>query len=281
MKGKIVLITGGNAGIGKATAIALAKMGAEIVIACRDQIKGEMAVAAIQKASGQNKISLLHLDLADLSSVKKAAAEFSSHWPHLDVLINNAGIYSSSYFATVDGFEAQFGTNHLGHYLLTLLLTPTFEKAPEPRVINVSSIAYLSGKLDFRRLREWPGVYRGMDAYSQSKLANVLFTREFARRYPSITCNCLHPGVVSTNIAMKKGNFLIRLIWRLYNPFMLSEERGAQTSIFLASAPEAGNVTGRYFDEHQNIRSYFSKAKSDTLSQRLWMVSEEMVQAFL
>ncbi len=280
MKDKIVFITGGNAGIGKATATTLAKMGAEVIIACRDQAKGEAAVKAIQKSSGQEKVSLLQLDLADLSSVKKAATEFSTRWPRLDVLINNAGIYSSTYFSTVDGFEAQFGVNHLGHYLLSLLLVPALGAAPEPRVINVSSIAYLSGKLDFRRLREWPGIYRGMDAYAQSKLANVLFTREFARRFPSMSCNCLHPGVVRTNIAMKKGNFIVRLVWRLYNPFMISEEQGAQTSIFLASAPEAANVTGRYFDEHQVIRSFFHKAKSDTLCQRLWMVSEEMVKDF-
>lgn len=279
LRDQVVLITGGNAGIGQWTAIGVAKKGATVVIAGRDAARLAEAAQFIASQSGRSAaVHTLVLDLRSLHSVRTAAAVFLAQWPRLDVLINNAGVYSSTYQTTTEGFELQFGVNHLGHFLLTQLLLPRLLAAPAPRVINVASVAYRGGRLDFRRLRHWPGPYWGLEAYSQSKLCNVLFTRELARRYPSVACNCLHPGVVRTQIAFKNGNFWARLFWHCSGPFMRSVEQGAATSIFLASAPEAGQVTGQYFDEHQRPRGYSIMGKNNILAQQLWTESERYVQ---
>lgn len=282
MQNKTVLITGGNSGIGKYTAIGLARQGAEVIIACRSREKAEAAAREIQsQAPGSLPVQILEVDLADLASVQRAAQDFRKRWPSLDVLVNNAGWYTSRYVPTPQGFEAQFGVNHLGHFLLTQLLLPALRSAPEPRIINVSSSAYLRGKLDFNRLREWPGRYNGLRAYAQSKLCNVLFTRELARRYPEIDSNALHPGVVSTPFGSKNSRFWESAIWTLYRPFMVSAERGAATSIFLASSPAVSGISGRFFDEKQNPRGLAPNAQSDTLAQRLWTESEAWCQAYL
>ncbi|MBK8653935.1 MAG: SDR family oxidoreductase [Haliscomenobacter sp.] len=276
MHNKTVLITGGNSGIGKFTALGLLREGAEVFIACRNKEKASKAVQELENLSGiKDKVRVLELDLADLSSIEAMVHAFQGQRPKLDVLVNNAGVVTSKYQATRQGFELQFGVNHLGHFHLTQLLLSALREAPEPRVVNVSSAAYLRGTLDFNRLHQWPGKYNGLKAYAQSKLCNVLFTREMARRYPEIDCNVCHPGVVSTEIGSKHTNPLEALAWTLYRPFMVSPEKGAKTSIFLASSPSVAGISGRFFDENQNPRKLAAHALSDTLAQRLWAQSEQ------
>ena len=185
-----ILITGGNAGIGKATAIALAKEGHTIIIACRNESKAQEAVADIKTTTKNKAIHYLLCDLASFESVKNCAAAYRQQFGQLDILINNAGLVTDKLQFTKDGFELQIGVNHLGHFLLTTQLIDLLEKSAEPRVINVSSKAHYNGKINFNSFRGELGTekYKGMLAYAQSKLANVLFTKELVRRYPKICC---------------------------------------------------------------------------------------------
>ncbi len=283
MQGKTVLITGGNDGIGKYTAIGLAKQGATVIIAARNMEKAGAAVTEIKQASHNDQISAIPLNLASFDSIRQGAAQFQAEHPLLDVLINNAGIFTSTLQYTEEGFELQFGVNHLGHFLLTQLLLPQLMAAPAPRVINVASTGHYSGTMDFENLRGERGaaVYNGLVAYAQSKLANVLFTRELARRYPAIVSHALHPGVVRTNIATKGGNWLIAMAWTMGKLFMISPERGARTSIYLASDPAVGAITGKYFDERQRIQTPSRLAQDDALAQKLWEVSMQFTSAIV
>ena len=281
MDNKTILITGGSSGIGLHTAIGLAGAGAEVILAVRDLEKGDAAAREIrEKTGGRGKVEVLGLELSDLHSVKQAAGEFYVRWPHLDVLINNAGLFTTSYTPTAQGFELQFGVNHLGHFLLTHLLAPALRKARAPRIVNVSSLAYLQGKLDTRRLREWPGTYNGLQAYAQSKLCNVLFTVEWAERFPDIPANALHPGVIGTRFGAKHSRFLVRALWLLYRPFMVSPEQGARTSLYLASSPEIPGMSGGFFDEKQRKRSIASKALQNDSARILWEKSEAWTKDF-
>ena len=191
-----ILITGGNAGIGKATAIALAKKGAKIIIASRNDAKAAAAVAEIKAAAKNEEIYSLNCDLASFDSVRNCAQNYRKQFGQLDILINNAGLVTDKLQFTQDGFELQIGVNHLGHFLLTTQLIDLLEKAEEPRVINVSSKAHYNGKINFNTFKGEVGAkkYKGMLAYAQSKLANILFTKELIRRYPSICSHSLHPG---------------------------------------------------------------------------------------
>jgi len=282
MQGKIVLITGGNDGIGKQTAIGLAQRGAHVVIACRNMDKAAKAIEVIKAESENEQVEALHLDLASLASVKKCAEAFQQKYEKLDVLINNAGLFTSDLRKTEDGFELQFGVNHLGHFLLTNLLLPQLQAADVPRVVNVSSTGHYGGDIDFENLRGERGTkaYNGFVAYSQSKLMNVMFAKELTRRYPKIVSNALHPGVVSTAIGQKNSNIFVKLFWFTGRLFMLSQARGAKTSIFLASAPEAGEVTGRYFDENQREKKPNKLALDENLTSKVWDVSERFVAEF-
>lgn len=272
MKGKIVLITGGNSGIGKATAISLAKKGAEVIIACRNESKGNVAVEAIKKASNNNKISLLICDLSSLKSVQKCVDDFKSKYNRLDVLVNNAGLMADSYQTTKEGFEWQFGINHIGHFYLTTRLINELLAANEPRVVTVSSMVHAQGKIDFDRLKNDKGNYKGMPAYAQSKLANVLFTKGLAKRYPKIKANSLHPGVVASSFGDGDVVWYIKVGWKLLKPFLLTPEKGAATSIFLASSPKV-NVSGKYFDKCKEKKSS-PLADDDNLIEKLWRYSE-------
>ncbi len=279
MQDKIVLITGGNDGIGKQTAIGLAKLGATVVIACRNMDKATNAIKEIQQKSQNDKIGAIPLDLASFASIRACVTDFQSQYPKLDVLINNAGVFSSTLQRTAEGFEWHFGINHLGHFLLTHLLLPQLLSAEASRVINVSSNGHYGGSIDFDNLRGERGAsaHKGLAAYAQSKLANVLFTREMARRYPQIISHVLHPGVVRTNIANKGGNFLISLAWTLGKLIMISEEKGAQTSIYLASSPDVAGINGQYFDQNQQLKSPSRLAQDDALGEKLWEVSKNFV----
>jgi len=275
---KTALITGGNNGIGKATAIGLAKKGFEVIIACRNAEKGQKAVSEIKKMANQEQVSLLICDLASLKSVEKCAIDFKSKYDKLDVLVNNAGLIVDDYKTTEEGFEYQFGVNHIGHFYLTKLLLPTILGSEAPRVVTVSSAIHYQGKFDFDTLRTAPEKYSGMDYYAQSKLANILFTKGLAKRYPKIITNALHPGVVGTGFGSGDVAWYFRGIWNLMKPFLMKPEKGAATSIYLASSDEV-KVSGKYFDKQQERRS--SKLSDDAeLAEQLWEYSEKAIAEY-
>lgn len=273
-----ILITGGNTGIGKATAIALAKKGAKIIIACRNESKALAAVSEIKSASNNESIYSLTCDLASFDSIKTCAQNYRTQFGKLDILINNAGLVCDKLQFTKDGFELQIGVNHLGHFLLTTELLSLLQQSTEPRIVNVSSKAHYGSKIRFNSFKGelGPGKYKGMAAYGQSKLANVLFTKELARRYPNICSHCLHPGVVSTEIAQKNAKRLWGIIWTIFSPIMLSPAKGAKTSIYLATSPEVLKMNGKYFDKQKEIAP--SPIANDVdLAAKLWEVSEQLV----
>ncbi|MEM6397687.1 MAG: SDR family oxidoreductase [Bacteroidota bacterium] len=283
---KTILLTGGTDGIGLATAKRLANKQTKLVLACRDREKGEATIDMLRERSGNENINLIDFDLSDLESVQNAAQEFLAEYPRLDVLINNAGTYSDQLYWTKQGYEWQFGVNYLGHYLLTRLLVPALCCGTDRgRVINVSSDAHRSAKIDFDKLHRSTADdyrYKGMRAYSTSKLANVLFTTELARRYPQeLTANALHPGVVATRLANKGAKDTVKFIWNLYKPFALKPKRGANTSVYLALSPEVREVSGRYFDKSQCLRKPSPKARDQHLAAKLWKYSEEAVEKYL
>lgn len=284
MRKKRVLITGGNDGIGRATARILIERGCTVIIAGRHEQKCQAAVASLRHQTNCSPatIDYLLLDLADLSSTREAAKDFQARFDWLDVLINNAGTFTDTLQLTKDGYERQFAVNHLGHFLLTDLLLPSLRAARRPRIINVASVAHIKGQLDFDSFigLQKEESYSGLVAYAQSKLANVMFTRELARRYPDILSNCLHPGVVRTRIANKDTRWKWSLPWSLYKPFMRSAHCGARTSVYLAMSPEVNGVSGRYFDERQCCRKPARQARDEVLANQLWEVSEEMVAEF-
>ena len=278
-----ILITGGNTGIGKSTAIALAKKGNTIILACRNAQKAQEAIADIKSASQNEGIYYVSCDLASFESIKKCATAYRQQFGRLDILINNAGLVTDKLQFTKEGFELQIGVNHLGHFLLTNNLIDLLEKAPEPRIINVSSTAHYRGKINFGTFKGelGPEKYKGMVAYGQSKLANILFTKELARRYPAICSHSLHPGVVSTEIAKKNDNKKIwGFIWRVASPFMLSTANGAKTSIHLATSPDVLKINGKYFDK-QIEKEPSALAKDASLAQELWTVSDTLTSKWV
>ncbi len=275
-----ILITGGNAGIGKATAIALAKKGAKIIIACRNETKAKIAVAAIKTATKNEEIYSLTCDLASFDSVRNCAKNYRKQFGQLDILINNAGLVTDKLQFTKEGFELQIGVNHLGHFLLTTALIDLLEKSNEPRIINVSSKAHYRGKINFNTFKGEVGAekYNGMAAYGQSKLANILFTKALVNRYPKICSHALHPGVVGTEIAGKNDNKILwRVLWKVLSPVMLSPTKGAKTSVYLASSPEALTTNGKYFDKQKELAPA-ALANDLALAKKLWKVSEALVK---
>lgn len=285
MQDKTVLITGANDGIGRATAERIAERGAHLVLACRDEVKGQRTAQAIADATGNTNIDTLPCDLADFGSVRAAAQEFLAEHPKLDVLINNAGVYTDRREWTAEGYELQFAVNHLGHFLLTLSLLDAMRCCRHcSRVINVSSKMHYKGALDFSSLHRdsAKGKYNGTEAYAQSKLANVLFTMELDRRFgEELTTNCLHPGVVGTRLANKKAGAVTSALWTMYKPFARRPETGADTSVYLATSPEVRDVSGRYVDEDQCLRKPSTLARNEQLARRLWEYSEQAVREYL
>lgn len=273
MENNIILITGANSGIGKATATALAEMGAHVVMVSRDLVKGEKARQEVIRVSKNNQIDLMQCDLASMVSIRKFASEFIAKYPRLDVLINNAGIFADKRMETADGFEYQIGVNHLGPFLLTQLLLDLLKKSAPARIINVSSGAHVGGKIDFDDLN-LQHKYSAWKSYSQSKLANVLCTYELAHRLSGtgVTVNCLHPGFVNTRFAFnresEKPNWMIKLM----KPFTIQPAEGAETSVYLAASPEVDAVTGKYFAKRKEKAS--SKASYDlVVAEKLWNLS--------
>lgn len=280
MEGKTVVVTGGNSGIGYETAATLASMGARVVITARDASKGAAAAAAIGARSG-GRAELVVFDLASLASVRAGAEELLERSGRIDVLVNNAGIVRSERSETVDGYETTFAVNHLGPFLLTrLLLGRILESAPA-RVVNVASNAHTSarGGLDFDDLQSRKS-YRGMRVYGATKLENIYFTTELARRLDGrgVTANCLHPGTVRTGYGRDgDASGLLGIGIRIAAPFFLSPQKGARTSVYLASSKDVEGVTGRYFVKCKPAAT--SRVAGDAgAARRLWELSEAMVE---
>jgi retinol dehydrogenase-14 len=277
MDEKVCLITGATSGIGKATAMGLANMGASVVMVGRDRGRGEAALAEIKEDSGNDSVDLMLADLSSQEEIRRLADAFEVAHPRLDVLINNAGLFCSERITTADGLETTFAVNHLASFLLTKLLVDVLEASAPSRIVNVSSGEQRNATIDFDDLQGEKG-YRGAKAYSQSKLATVLFTYELARRLEGtgITANCLHPGVVGTNFGSGvSGAFGVMV--RALRPLMLSPEKGAVTSVYLASSPEVEGLSGRYFVKKAEARSS-DVSYDERIARRLWEVSAELTK---
>lgn len=276
MVGKTVLITGGTSGIGRATATGIAAMGAHIALTGRHRERAEQTAREIRTATGAH-VDVFVADLSSQAEVRRMADEVLETFPRIEVLINNVGGYWNTRHVTADGLEHTFALNHLAPFLLTDLLLERMKRSAPARVVTVSSGAHTSGRIDFDDLQgEWS--YSGARAYSQSKLANVLFTYELAGRLrrSDVTANVVHPGVVRTSFGAEDPAGVQRLLTPLMRPFMKSSTRGAATSIHVASAPELEHVAGRYFVDSKPERS--SKDSYDTaIASRLWRVSADLV----
>ena len=280
MNGKTVLITGGNTGIGLATAKGLGAMGAEIIITSRDDQKGAAAKAEIEREIGR-PIRLERLDLASFESIRAFAARILESTPRLDVLINNAGLILDKRSATVEGFESTFGINHLGHFLLTDLLLDRLRESAPARIVVLASDAHYRAKsgLDFDDLMSERGSFRGFDVYAKSKLANVMFTRELAKRLEGsgVTVNAAHPGVVATEFAGKDDTRgIIGIFFGLIRPFLRTPAKGAATSVYLANSAEVEGVTGRYFADSRE-KPPSRPSRDDAACARLWEASEALI----
>lgn len=271
-----VVITGANSGMGRASSKALAETGARVLMLCRNRDRGEAAAEEVRKTSGNDSVELVICNLGSFKSIRSAAAEIQNRCSGINVLLNNAGVILPGYHLTEDGFELQFGVNHLGHFLLTLELLPLIKAAAPSRIINVASGAHKIGKIHFddinleRKFRFW-------EAYGRSKLANVLFTYELADRLEGtgVTVNCLHPGAVSTSMGINRDTGFGSLIVKLIKPFFQTPEQGADTSVYLAVSDEVEGISGKYFYRRKAVPSSKSSYDKD-LARRLWDESERL-----
>ncbi len=277
MQGKVCIITGANSGIGKVTAMGLARLGARVVMVCRDQARGEAAQNEIKEQSGNDAVDLMLADLSSQASIRKLAGNMLQNYQHIHVLINNAGAVNLTRRETTEGFESTFAVNYLAPFLLTNLLLDKLKTSAPARIINVSSESHQSGYIRMDDLELNKG-YRIMRAYGQSKLALVLFTYELARQLQGtgVTANCLHPGFVATNIGHigvgKVGRIIVKLIFSRG----ISPEEGAKTSIYLASSPEIEGVTGKYFAKCIPVRSA-PITYDEHLQRQLWDETAKLV----
>ena len=276
MDGKVCLITGATSGIGKATAMGLASMGASVVMVGRDRGRGEAALAEVKEGSASASVDLMLADLSSQQEIHRLADEFKEAYPRVDVLINNAGVIRSKRVTTADGLEMTFAVNHLAYFLLTNLLLDVLKASAPSRIVNVASGEQRNGTIDFDDLQGEKG-YKTAKAYGQSKLANVLFTYELARRLEGtgVSVNCLHPGAgVRTNLGSGVSG-IFGFTVRALTPLMKSPEKGAQTSIYLASSPEVEGLSGRYFVKKAEARSS-DVSHDERIARRLWEASAEL-----
>ena len=275
MTGKTVLITGGTGGIGRAAAVGLASMGARVGITGRDRPRADAAAAAIARESGNPAIDVFVADMSSQAEVRRLADEVLAAYPRLDVLLNNVGGFWAHRHMTADGLEHTFALNHLAPFLLTNLLLERLKASAPARVVTVSSGAQSMGKIDFDDLMG-EQKYSGSRAYNQSKLANVMFTYELARRLEGtgVTATALHPGLTSTAFSAEDPS--MGLLVKVLRPFMKSPARGAETPIYLASSAEAEGVTGQYFADRKAKKSHESSYDTAATA-RLWQVSADLV----
>ena len=275
MGGKTVLVTGGTSGIGKATAVAMAAMGADVVVTGRDPERGGRAVEEIRAESTGGSVELILADLAVQSEVRRLAEDFRERHDRLDVLVNNAGLVQSTRTETPDGIETTLAVNHLAPFLLTNLLLDLLKKSAPSRVVTVSSEAQRWGSMDFDDLQSRRR-YSGFPVYGMTKLANIMFTYELAERLEGsgVTATCVHPGAVNTRFGTNNGG-PATLLFRAFKPFMRTPEQGADTVIWLASSPDVEDVTGRYYSDRKPLEPKKIAGDPDA-RRRLWEESERL-----
>lgn len=280
LDGKVVVITGANTGIGKYTALDMSRRGAKVVILCRNVEKAEAAAEEIRKET-EGEVIVHSLDLTSLTSVRACAEQLGNSLEKVDILINNAGIMTCPESRTEEGFEMQFGTNHLGHFLLTNLLLPLMKRAaPGARIVNVSSLAHETGSMQWDDLNWEKTPYSSMKAYSQSKLANILFSKELARRGEGsgVSVYSLHPGVINTNLGRHvKDTFgaVGQCLFVMVQPFIKTVDSGAQTTIYCAVEESITEHSGRYYSDcrEKRLRPHADSVED---AKRLWVVSEQL-----
>lgn len=275
MKNKLCVITGANSGIGFETAKELASRGAYIVMVCRDEDKAEAAKRRIEESTTAAGVDIVLCDFAIQSDIRKAAEDISSRFDKIDVLINNHGFIASERTETVDGLESTFAVNHIGYFLFTNLLLDLLKNSGQARIINVASEAHRGGVFDPDNLQLTSG-FTPWRAYANSKLFNILFTKELAERVQEtgITVNCLHPGVVRSNFG-RHGSWLFRLGWRIGSMFMVSNKKGAETSVYLAASDEVEGVNGAYF-KNKKVAVPKKAARNAQNAKQLWEVSAQL-----
>jgi retinol dehydrogenase 12 len=272
MRGKTVVITGGTSGIGEVAAVTLAKMGARIVLVARDKARGDATLARLRDSAPDIAHSLHFADLLRLAEMKRVAAEIANQEPRIDVLINNAGALFATRRLTEDGLERTFALNHMAYFVMTEGVRERLLASGPARIINTASAAHQDATLDFDDLQSAKS-FGARKAYGQSKLCNILFTRELARRLQGtrVTANCLHPGFVATRFGDQSGGLISRLVW-LAKFFAISPAKGAETIIYLASSPDVAEATGQYFYKSVPIRPS-SCAQDDRSALLLWQHS--------
>lgn len=273
MQGKIVILTGANSGVGKQTTLELAKRGARVVMACRDAARGEEAKAEILATEGvSGELEVRTVDLASFDSIRAFAEKANADLPRIDVLVNNAGIFPQKAAKTVDGFESQFGVNHLGSFLLTNLLLDKLRESAPSRIVHLTSMLHTNGTIDWDSFRgEKP--YKSSVAYNQSKLANILFSNELARRLEGsgVTSNAVHPGAIATNITRDLPWIARKLVGFMFK----GVEYGAQAPVMLVTDPDLEGVSGRYWKESSE-RSPSEEARDPEIAARLWEESARL-----
>ena len=272
---ELAVITGTTHGIGRVTSRELARAGKTVIMLCRDVTAAAAVRAEILRGTPRATVEVVHCDLASLASVREAAAAVRRDYPPLGLLVNNAGMVSTRRRTSVDGFELTFATNHLGPFLLTALLSEHLDRTA--RIIMVASRIHYRGRLDLAAVKDVRARYRATAAYAQSKLANVLHTFALARRLAGtdISVNCLHPGVVATNLLPR----WLRVIKPLITRVRFDAERGARTTVHLALDPNVAGITGRYFDEYQSPRDAAPLANDVELQESLWNMSAKWTRA--
>lgn len=276
-RNKFAIVTGANSGLGKVAALELAKTGMQVTLVCRNPEKGKSVLREIKSVSGNQRVELLLCDLSSQRQVAELAKKIRSRYPRVDILLNNAGAINSRRTLTEDGIENTFATNHLAYFHLINLLLDRLKASPAARVINVASQAQQGGKIHW----EDPGLaekYSGMKAYMQSKLANIMFSNELVNRLKGtkISVNVVHPGVVRTGFGRNDGGFM-EFVVKLFGPLLRSPEKGAETAVWLALAPEVEGITGQYFHDKHIISARPITHDREALK-RLWQLSAEMVK---
>jgi NAD(P)-dependent dehydrogenase (short-subunit alcohol dehydrogenase family) len=277
MKGRVCMVTGVTAGIGKVTAHALAGMGATVIALARDARRGQAVVDEIRRATDNADVHLQVCDVSSQADVRRFAAAYREAYDRLHVLVNNAGAIFGERALSADGIEATFATNHLGYFLLTDLLLDVIKASAPSRVVSVASSAHRAATLDFDDLQFERRAYVSLRAYGASKLANVLWSAELARRLAGsgVTANALHPGVIRSNFGSAAGPGWMRFGLKLVGPLLMTPEQGAETSVYLASSPEVEGVTGKYFDKKKAIAPDALAGDAEA-RRRLWAISEAL-----
>ncbi|XP_028276290.1 dehydrogenase/reductase SDR family member 13-like [Parambassis ranga] len=281
LHGRTVIVTGSNTGIGKTTAMDLAKRGARVILACRSKQRGEAALEEIKRESGSNQVVFMQLDLGSLKSVRSFAETFLKSEPRLDILINNAGIYMQG--RTEDGLGMMFGVNHIGHFLLTNLLLDRLKECGPSRVVTVSSLTHNFGNINFDCLNTHKALGLGTSSmetlrvYSDSKLCNVLFTHELAKKLQGskVTCYSLHPGAINSELARNTSPVLQILLKPLTAYFFKNTIQGCQTTLHCTLQEGIEHLSGRYFS-NCTVRKVYPKAKDDAAARKLWELSERL-----